>query len=137
MPRHTRILLGLVLGAVAGVLANLFIERSVVDFIVKYVASPLGQVFLRLIFMLVVPLVVSALIVGVAELGEVRSLGRVGVKTLFYTIVASSISVALGIGLVHLVQPGTGLDPAVQGRLLAEFQGPAQQAVTFAKGSRG
>lgn len=135
MPRHTRILLGLLIGALLGLASNLWLPSSLVENVIRFFAYPVGQIFLRLIFMLVVPLVVSALIMGIAELGEVRSLGRVGVKTLFYTLVASSISVVVGIGLVQWLKPGTGLDPAVQARLISEYQGPAQQAVTFAQKS--
>ncbi|MBI4196632.1 MAG: cation:dicarboxylase symporter family transporter, partial [Deltaproteobacteria bacterium] len=136
MPRHTRILLGLVIGGLLGIASNLWLPVDFVSTVIKYAAYPAGQIFLRLIFMLVVPLVVSALIMGIAELGEVKSLGRVGIKTLFYTIIASSISVVLGITLVHWIQPGHGLDPATQARLMTEFQGPAQQAVTFAQKSK-
>src|SRR3989338_6659722 len=101
MPRHTRILLGLFIGAVCGIASNLWLPKGMVEPIIRYFAYPAGQIFLRLIFMLVVPLVVSALIMGIAELGEVRSLGRVGIKTLFYTLIASSISVGVGMGLVQ------------------------------------
>src|SRR5678809_996089 len=73
------------------------------------VSYPLGQIFLRLIFMVVIPLVVSALMVGVAELGDLRRLGRVGLKTLGFTLVLSSISVLVGIVLANLIRPGEGL----------------------------
>lgn len=136
MPRHTRILLGLVVGACLGIASNLWLPEGLVSNVIKYFAYPVGQIFLRLIFMLVVPLVVSALIMGIAELGEVKSLGRVGLKTLFYTLVASSLSVVLGIALVQWIRPGVGLDPAVQSRLITEFRGPTQQAMTFAQKSQ-
>lgn len=136
MPRHTRILLGLAVGAVLGIASNLWLPEKFVSQVIQYFAYPVGQIFLRLIFMLVVPLVVSALMLGIAELGEVKTLGRVGIKTLFYTIVASSISVILGIALVQWIRPGHGLDPSIQSRLIAQFQGPAQQAVTFAQKSQ-
>jgi len=68
----------------------------------------IGQVFLRLIFMIVVPLVVSALLLGTFELGCERGMGRVFVKTLGGTLVASSAAVAIGVGLVTLLQPGAG-----------------------------
>jgi DAACS family dicarboxylate/amino acid:cation (Na+ or H+) symporter len=78
------------------------------------VLSPIGQVFLRLIFMVVVPLVFSALVLGVYELGRAHGLGGILVRTLGYTVLASSISVALGIGLVNLLRPGEGF--RVEGR---------------------
>jgi DAACS family dicarboxylate/amino acid:cation (Na+ or H+) symporter len=76
---------------------------------VRNVAEPLGQIFLRLIFMVVVPLVFSALTLGVAGIGDVRRLGRMGLKTLAYTAVLSSLSVAIGIFLANTVRPGERL----------------------------
>jgi DAACS family dicarboxylate/amino acid:cation (Na+ or H+) symporter len=64
--------------------------------------------------------VVSALALGVAELGDVRELGRVGLRTLAYTVAVSSIAVALGVGLVNLLRPGDGFAPALRERLAAE-----------------
>jgi DAACS family dicarboxylate/amino acid:cation (Na+ or H+) symporter len=70
--------------------------------------------------MLVIPLIVSALALGVAGLGDVSALGRIGVKTLVYTVVVSGIAVLLGIGLVNLVRPGEGLSPDLKQLLLAQ-----------------
>src|SRR5512134_3422243 len=84
-PRHTKILLGLLFGIVLGLLANsVGGEAPWVDWSVRNIAYPLGQLFLRLIFMIVVPLVFSSLVLGVLELGDVHRLGRVGLKTLAY-----------------------------------------------------
>jgi DAACS family dicarboxylate/amino acid:cation (Na+ or H+) symporter len=76
--------------------------------------------------MLVLPLVVSALVLGVAELGEVHRFGRVGLRTLAYTIVVSAIAVLIGVGLVNLVRPGEGLSE----ELRAELRQSAAQATT-------
>jgi len=114
MSRPVKILLGLVAGAVAGTICHLaFSGASWLDPLIANVAQPIGQVFLRLIFMIVVPLVFSALVLGVYELGDFRSLGRVGAKTLVYTVLASAASVVVGLVLVTLFQPGAGLDPAI------------------------
>ena len=59
----------------------------------EYVTEPIGQIFLRLLFMLVIPLLFSALVVGISEMGEIRSLKRVGLRTLAYTVIVSSIAV--------------------------------------------
>ena len=64
--------------------------------------------------MLVIPLIVSALALGVAGLGDLRQLGRIGLKTLAYTVVVSSIAVLIGVGLVNLVRPGDGLSPELR-----------------------
>src|SRR5678816_716267 len=114
----SRMLLGLVLGAVAGTLAHLaWVERPALEAIIGYVTEPVGAVFLRLLFMLVLPLVVSALALGVAELRDLGRLGRIGWRTLVYTVVVSSIAVALGVAMVNLIRPGEGLDAVARERL--------------------
>ncbi len=69
--------------------------------------------------MLVVPLIFSALVLGVAGLGDLRRLGRVGLKTLAYTVCVSAIAVLLGVLLVNLLRPGDGVSPEARARLLA------------------
>jgi Na+/H+-dicarboxylate symporter len=116
-----RIFLGFVLGLGAGLLAYTFArDAEWVATVVTYVTGPIGQIFLRLLFMLVIPLLFSALVVGIAEMGEVRTLKKVGLRTLVYTIVVSSIAVALSIALVNLFQPGAGVDRDAANELLAQ-----------------
>ena len=116
-----RILVGFVAGLVAGLLAyTLARDAAWVETIVTYVTNPIGQIFLRLLFMLVIPLLFSALVVGIAEMGEVRSLGRVGLKTLGYTVIVSSIAVVISLLLVNLIRPGDGVDRAAAEELLAQ-----------------
>jgi Na+/H+-dicarboxylate symporter len=86
---------------------------------VTYVTGPIGQLFLRLLFMLVIPLLFSALVVGIAEMGEIRALRNVGIATLVYTVVVSGIAVALSIALVNILRPGEGVDPVAARDLLA------------------
>ena len=112
-------------GFLAGLLAGLAVhygapDAAWVNTAVTYVTGPFGQIFLRLLFMLVIPLLVSALIVGVAEMGEMRALKSVGVRTLLYTVFVSAISVAISLALVNLLQPGTGVEPALARSLMAE-----------------
>jgi DAACS family dicarboxylate/amino acid:cation (Na+ or H+) symporter len=133
MPLHARVLTGAAIGAAAGGLAFvLFQDSPNLEKFIRYVAGPLGQIFLRLLFMLVIPLIFSALALGVAGLNDLRTLGRVGVKTLVYTIGVSAIAVLLGVILVNLVQPGRGLEPEVQQRLL-EGSADRVAAITSAK----
>ena len=133
LPLHTRILIGGLLGAVAGILAHLLfatdtgIEPGLARFI-ALVTGPIGQVFLRLLFMLVVPLIFSALILGVVELGDPRRLGRIGLKTLLYTVIISAIAVLIGITLVNILQPGAGISPELKARLT---QGAGERAATL------
>ena len=113
-----RMLAGLLIGIVFGVTANLLAGDSprLAGF-VQYVTEPAGRIFLRLLFMLVIPLILSALALGVAGLGDMRSLGRIGLKTLIYTVVVSAIAVLIGITLVDTLRPGEGLSPALKARL--------------------
>ena len=116
-----RIFLGFALGLAAGLLAYTFArDAEWVATVVTYVTGPIGQIFLRLLFMLVIPLLFSALVVGIAEMGEVRALKKIGIRTLLYTIVVSGIAVALSIALVNLFQPGAGVDRAAADELLAQ-----------------
>src|SRR5206468_1129783 len=80
--------------------------------------------FLRLIFMAVLPLLFSALALGVAGLGDVRTLGRIGLKTFLYTLVVTSASVLLGLILVNVFQPGAGLAPEVRATLQQTMPAP-------------
>ncbi|MGH8007610.1 MAG: dicarboxylate/amino acid:cation symporter, partial [Candidatus Binatia bacterium] len=118
MPLHLRILLGLFVGVVGGVLSRVLVgdHPLLLDF-VTYVAEPFGRLFLRLIFMVVLPLLFSALALGVAGLGDMATLGRIGLKTLLYTLIVTSISVFLGLTLVNLFRPGDGLSPEIRAAL--------------------
>jgi DAACS family dicarboxylate/amino acid:cation (Na+ or H+) symporter len=130
---HTRILLGLALGAAAGCAVNyLFVEPGpppkVPDwlrFLNRNVAEPVGQVFLRLLFVTVVPLVFSSLAVGVAQIGSVGAVGRVGGKTIAYFLVVTTIAAVIGLVLVNAVRPGEGLPPETVADLQKQFAGAA------------
>lgn len=116
-----RILIGFVAGLAAGLLAYTFARDAAwIDWVVTYLTGPIGQIFLRLLFMLVLPLLFAALVVGIAEMGEIRELKRIGLKTLAYTVVVSSIAVAISLAAVNLLRPGDGVDPVAARQLLAE-----------------
>jgi DAACS family dicarboxylate/amino acid:cation (Na+ or H+) symporter len=116
-----RILIGFVGGLVAGLLAYTFARDAAwVDAVVTYGTGPIGQIFLRLLFMLVLPLLFAALVVGIAEMGEISALKRIGLMTLAYTVIVSGIAVAVSIAAVNLLQPGRGVDPDAARELLAQ-----------------
>ncbi len=114
-----RMLVGLAAGIVLGVAAHLAFGGDRLEPFVRNVTEPAGRIFLRLLFMLVIPLILSGLALGVAGLGDLRQLGRIGLKTLAYTVVVSAIAVLIGVTLVNLVKPGAGLSPAIKERLAA------------------
>ena len=139
MSLHVRILAGLVVGAVLGGMARAILGPAspVLRGMVDYVTDPAGQLFLRALLMIVVPLVFSSLVVGVAGIGDVRRLGRVGARTFVFTIGVSLVAVAIGLTLANTVRPGTRIDPDTRDQLLAEFGTAAEQQVQTAAASGG
>jgi DAACS family dicarboxylate/amino acid:cation (Na+ or H+) symporter len=129
LPLHVRILLGLLVGAVLGSAARALFgpDSPRLMWLIGNIAEPVGQLFLRALLMTVVPLVVSSLIVGVAGIGDVRRLGRVGLRTLLFCLVISIISVALGIFLANTIRPGMRLDPATRDSLMSQYAEASKQ----------
>ncbi|HET9158175.1 MAG TPA: dicarboxylate/amino acid:cation symporter [Myxococcaceae bacterium] len=114
MRAHSRMLLGLVVGAGLGLVARaVWGDAPWLQWTLTNVTGPIGQIFLRLLFMLVVPMIFSALVMGVADL-ELRHLGRLGVRALGYTVVISSIAVLIGLVLVNVFRPGEGMSDEVR-----------------------
>jgi DAACS family dicarboxylate/amino acid:cation (Na+ or H+) symporter len=103
---HTRLFLALVLGVTLGAALHPYDDLTALSWAAANVLRPVGQLFLRAIFMVVVPLVFSALVIGVVELGRGRNLPGVASRTLLFTVVMSTCSVAIGMGLVNLIRPG-------------------------------
>src|SRR5215207_3882760 len=135
MALHTRILIGLGVGVAAGLAVNAVwgdshpgVERFVTNF-----TEPIGTLFLRLLLMIVVPLVFSSLVVGVAGIGDIRRLGRVGLKAFGYTLVISAISVVIGLTLANTIKPGTRIDPATATALQQRYATDATKTVEAAK----
>jgi DAACS family dicarboxylate/amino acid:cation (Na+ or H+) symporter len=115
MVSHKQLLIGFVLGATLGVLASFVLGPASppLELAVRYVSEPIGKIFIRLLLMLVIPIIFSALVVGVAEL-DLGQLGRLGARTLGYTVVISTIAVLIGLGLTNWVQPGSGISAALR-----------------------
>jgi DAACS family dicarboxylate/amino acid:cation (Na+ or H+) symporter len=134
MALHTRILLGLLVGAVFGIGFDLGLggEHPVVMWINEWVAGPIGQVFLRLLFMVVMPLVFASIALGVAGIGDVRRVGRIGGKTLIYFLGTMGAAVALGLLVVALLRPGASIPTAVRNELLATYAGEASRSMQAA-----
>ena len=109
MKLHNKLAIALVCGVALGALLHPYAESPGLVAFNTHVLRPIGQIFLRSIFMIVVPMVVSALVIGVYQLGRGRDLSGVAGRTLIFTIALSSASVAIGVALVNLLQPGRGL----------------------------
>jgi dicarboxylate/amino acid:cation (Na+ or H+) symporter, DAACS family len=125
---HTKIALGLGLGAASGLAANVWAGHApwlgwLVTHWVAPAAQIMGQVFMRLLLMTVVPLVFTSITLGVAQLGDIRKVGRVGARALAYFLVSTVISATIGIVLVNLVHPGAGVPAAVRDQILEAYRG--------------
>ena len=132
MPMHWKIGIGFAVGLVLGLVvyqAGLGDAPWVKGFI-EYVTQPFSSIFLRLIFMLILPLLFSALVVGIGEMGDIRALGRIGWRTLAYTTVLSAAAVLIGLVMVNAFKPGAGVDPADAMRLMNEGSERAQAIVS-------
>jgi Na+/H+-dicarboxylate symporter len=131
---HWLMLIGFAVGLIGGLLINLTLgaDTAWVVWLTDNVTGPLGQIFLRLLFMMVIPLLFSALVVGVAEMGDLSSLGRAGIKTLLLTILVSSIAVVIGLMMVNVFQPGRGVDPVLAQQLLDQGRDGAAGIVSGA-----
>ncbi len=137
IPLHTKIMLGLLIGATAGVVSNLlWREHPALVWFTDNIAQTVGQIFLRLLFMVVVPLVFTSLALGVASLGDIRRIGRIGGRTLMFFVATTAIAVTLGLTLVNIVRPGESLDPATRAELLAEYADEAGEKVTASEQNR-
>ncbi len=135
MPLHTRILIGLGVGLVAGLAVNFILggAHPRVGWVVTNITEPIGTLFLRLLLMIVIPLVFSSLVVGVAGVGDVRKLGRIGLKSFAYTFVLSAISVVIGLALANTIRPGKRIDPATAKQLEQRYGSEAKKKEEEAK----
>jgi DAACS family dicarboxylate/amino acid:cation (Na+ or H+) symporter len=138
MALHNRILIGLVLGAIAGVVTNAVTGGGAgVQGFVRNVTEPVGRMWLSALIMVVIPLILSTLSLGVAGLGSLKRLGRIGLSTLLSFLTLTALSTMLGLLVMNVLQPGRSLDPAVKHRLLETYRGQAQDAMGLSGGAFG
>ena len=134
MSLATRILWGLVIGIVAA-LATLGVGQwhaptlAFMQRVSSAVFDPLGQVFLRMLFFVVIPLVFSSLASGIVQLGQLNRLGPLAARTFALFAANMVIGVAIGLVLMNLLQPGHHIDPLTAQKLMAEYGGSAVQSV--------
>jgi proton glutamate symport protein len=98
-----QILIGLILGIAVG--AVFYGNSNVVTFL-----QPIGDIFLRLIKMIVIPIVISSLIVGVSSVGDTKKLGKIGGKSILYFEIITTIAILVGLLAANIFQPGAGVD---------------------------
>ncbi len=133
-PLSNRILIGLVVGVVAGVatLALGKVSPDALAFMRKVstnVLDPFGQIFLRMLFFVVIPLVFASLATGVVQLGRLDRLGPLAGRTFTLFFLNMAIGVGMGLIMMNVLRPGNQLDTETKTRLLQEFGGAAQKHI--------
>ena len=124
MAGPTRILIGLLAGLALGLLAKFVAGgQPWLEGAIRYAIEPAGRMWLGSLIMVVIPLILSTLALGVAGLGDLKRLGRVGLFTLICFLGLTALSTALGLGAMNLFKPGQSLDPAVKVQLMETYQG--------------
>lgn len=123
----TKILLALVLGAVTGVALYYFMPDGQLrdDILINGVLHLIGQAFIRLMQMLVIPLVFFSLISGSMAMGDTERLGKIGLKTLALYLSTTAVAVGIALGLSNLIHPGRGMDMTLKGELPEFTEAPS------------
>jgi DAACS family dicarboxylate/amino acid:cation (Na+ or H+) symporter len=131
---HTKILLGLITGLILGVTVNLTVgtEHPVVEWVNDFIAVPVGQIFLRMLFMVVMPLVFASIALGVAGLGDIRRVGRIGAKAIGYFLITTALAATLGLIIVNLMRPWERVSPETRTALMERFASDASSRVEAA-----
>ena len=107
MKQTKAILIALFLGLAVGLTLNLA-APSIFDPLNQYVFNPLGQLFIRLIKMLVVPVVFISIVLGVAGLGDPKQLGRIGLKSISFFLVTTAVAISIAVTFALIIKPGAG-----------------------------
>jgi DAACS family dicarboxylate/amino acid:cation (Na+ or H+) symporter len=134
---HRSILLALVFGALAGIMANVWGQQESssgqlvpwLAALVHYGTEPIGRLFMNLLLMTVVPLVFASLAAGVIRLGGLQRLGRLGLRTLSYFLLTTTIAVLMGLILVDWWQPGKIVDASIVQQMQAVYSQPGRDRI--------
>src|SRR5579863_2094490 len=109
LPLTARILAGMILGIAVGITCHTMLPDAQITAQVADDFSLLADLFLRLIKMIIAPLVFCTLVVGIAKIGDVRAVGRIGLRTLAWFMVASFVSLTMGALIANWLRPGSAL----------------------------
>jgi DAACS family dicarboxylate/amino acid:cation (Na+ or H+) symporter len=127
----------MILGIIGGIIIRqLGLTDETIAKISSYV-QPVGDIFLRMIFMTVIPLILAALSLAIADLGNVRKLGRIGMRILLFSLIVSSIAVMMGVGLTNLIKPGNDLSIEDRSYLTERFKSKTAELQKKAEDVKG
>lgn len=128
-----QILVALILGVILGTLLHESVEYK--DWLILNVLSPAGKIFIQLIKMIVVPIVISTLIVGIAGVGNTKQLGTLGFKTILYFEIITTIAIIVGISFANIFQPGVGIDMSQLTQVdISQYQKTTQEVASHPSG---
>jgi len=129
IPLHTQIIAGLILGIVFGIVSIQWEPLS--SFVINFV-KPVGQVFIRGLKMIAVPIVLTSLIIGVANLGDISKLSRIGGKTIAIYLITTTIATTIGLLAVNIIQPGKILPENTRDELMSMYSLQAESSTMVA-----
>ncbi|MCF8999610.1 glutamate/aspartate:proton symporter GltP [Acinetobacter nectaris] len=128
-----QILIALILGVIVG--AILHNQPEIKDYAVTNFLKPAGQIFISLIKMIVVPIVISTLILGIAGVGDSKKLGTLGLKTILYFEVITTVAIILGIFLANTFHPGAGVDMSMLTKVdISQYEHTTEQVQSGSHG---
>ncbi|EPE4585560.1 glutamate/aspartate:proton symporter GltP [Salmonella enterica] len=131
-----QILLAMVVGILLG--SYLHYHSDSREWLIANLLSPAGDIFIHLIKMIVVPIVISTLIVGIAGVGDAKQLGRIGAKTILYFELITTVAIILGITLANVFQPGSGIDMSQLATVdISKYQNTTAEVQSHAHGLMG
>jgi DAACS family dicarboxylate/amino acid:cation (Na+ or H+) symporter len=119
-----KIFIGLIVGSLLGLLAHSFADTSpeLIAGIRTYVAKPIGDIFLGMLFMLVLPIMITSIALGVARLGSIEKFRSLGGRTVTYMVLTTTLAITIGIGFANIFKPGAGFDPTAKDQLIEEYK---------------
>lgn len=116
------IVIALIAGIIIGSIFNTMADAAWVQWIDQYIFNVLGQIFLNLIFMVVVPVVFISIVLGVVSVGDPKTLGVIGIKTMMFYLATTAIAISLAIGVALILQPGEGQADLLNTEEVSEYR---------------
>ena len=132
IPLYIQIIIGLVLGLAYSILATI---QGWIDFTQDWI-SPFGQIFINALKLLAVPLVLVSLIVGIASMNNIRTLGKMGGKSIFIYISTTVIAIIIGLFLVNTIQPGKFINDETRVKLVEKYSNKSQEKLEVATATK-
>ena len=130
LKRNWHIFVGLILGVIVGV----WLHNNPNDVVIQSLTF-IGQLFIRLIQMVVIPLVISAIVIGITSVGDSKQLGKLGIKMIFYYAIITVIAVMLGAGLALIFKPGLGAASYINSDVATGIQAQVATSIEAQKGN--